>query len=81
MVRKHFKHRFFINIVLSFCGLFFVSRNYQTRLLMYFSERTDADAISVANALKFETPSDLKLLVLWIKTIKMQQSECWICPY
>jgi hypothetical protein len=31
-----------------------------------------------ANALKFETPSDLKLLVLWIKTIKMQQSECLI---
>jgi hypothetical protein len=21
------------------------------------------------------------LLVLWIKTIKMQQSECWIYPY
>jgi hypothetical protein len=55
---------------------------------MYFSEQgsnklirtiiygTDANAISVANALKFETPSDLKLLFV-DKTIKMQQSECW----
>jgi hypothetical protein len=56
---------------------------------MYFSEQgsnklirtiiygTDANAISVANALKFETPSRFKIVGFVDKTIKMQQSECW----
>jgi hypothetical protein len=60
------------------CTLSEQGTNKLIRTIIY---GTDANAISVANALKFETPSDLKLLVLWIKTIKMQQSECWICPY
>jgi hypothetical protein len=47
-------------------------RNKLIRTIIY---GTDANAISVANALKFETPSDLKLLVLWIKKSKCNKAN------
>lgn len=65
---------FFINIVLSFCGLFLYRVIIKQTFEMYFSEQgtnklirtiiygTDANAISVANALKFETPSRFKIV-------------------
>ncbi|MFV8378251.1 polysaccharide biosynthesis protein [Flavobacterium sp. LB3R33] len=65
---------FFINIVLSFCGLFLYRVIIKQTFEIYFSERgtnklirtiiygTDANAISVANALKFETPSRFKIV-------------------
>jgi FlaA1/EpsC-like NDP-sugar epimerase len=65
---------FFINIVLSFCGLFLYRVVIKQTFERYFSEQgtnklirtiiygTDANAISVANALKFETPSRFKIV-------------------
>ncbi|MBP4137820.1 MULTISPECIES: nucleoside-diphosphate sugar epimerase/dehydratase [Flavobacterium] len=64
----------FINIVLSFCGLFLYRVVVKQTFELYFSEKTssklirtviygtDANAISVANALKFETPSRFKIV-------------------
>ncbi|RTY86072.1 polysaccharide biosynthesis protein [Flavobacterium sp. RSP15] len=64
----------FINIVLSFCGLFLYRVVVKQTFEFYFSEKnnsklirtiiygTDANAISVANALKFETPSRFKIV-------------------
>ncbi|MET3028173.1 nucleoside-diphosphate sugar epimerase/dehydratase [Flavobacterium sp. UW10123] len=64
----------FINLVLSFCGLFLYLVVVKQTFEMYFSEKatsklirtviygTDANAISVANALKFETPSRFKIV-------------------
>ncbi|WP_281633884.1 polysaccharide biosynthesis protein [Flavobacterium luteolum] len=64
----------FINLVLSFCGLFLYRVVVKQTFEMYFSEKattklvrtviygTDANAISVANALKFETPSRFKIV-------------------
>ncbi len=65
---------FFINVVLSFCGLFLYRVVVKQTFELYFSEKgnnkliraiiygTDANAISVANALKFETPSRFKIV-------------------
>lgn len=65
---------FFINIVLSFCGLFVYRVIIKQTFELYFSEignekltrtiiyGTDANAISVANALKFETPMRFKIV-------------------
>ena len=65
---------FFINIVLSFCGLFLYRVMIKQTFELYFAEQgtnkliraiiygTDANAISVANALKFETPSRFKIV-------------------
>lgn len=64
----------FINVVLSFCGLFLYRVVVKQTFELYFSEKgnnnliraviygTDANAISVANALKFETPSRFKIV-------------------
>ena len=64
----------FINIVLSFCGLFFYrvivkqafeiyfSKNNNNKLIRTLIYGTDANAISVANALKFETPTRFKIV-------------------
>jgi len=64
----------FINIVLSFCGLFLYRVVVKQTFELYFIEKanhklikaviygTDANAISVANALKFETPSRFKIV-------------------
>jgi FlaA1/EpsC-like NDP-sugar epimerase len=64
----------FINLVLSFCGLFLYRVVVKQTFELYFSEKTstklirtviygtDANAISVANALKFETPSRFKIV-------------------
>jgi FlaA1/EpsC-like NDP-sugar epimerase len=64
----------FINIVLSFCGLFVYRIIVKQTFELYFTERndaklikaiiygTDANAISVANALNFETPTRFKIL-------------------
>jgi FlaA1/EpsC-like NDP-sugar epimerase len=64
----------FINIVLSFCGLFVYRVIVKQTFELYFTERndnklikaiiygTDANAISVANALNFETPIRFKIL-------------------
>ncbi|OCB76669.1 polysaccharide biosynthesis protein [Flavobacterium crassostreae] len=64
----------FINTVLSFCGLFlyrvivkqsfelYVSENSTNNLIRTVIYGTDANAISVANALKFETPSRFKIV-------------------
>ncbi|MFV8370396.1 polysaccharide biosynthesis protein [Flavobacterium sp. LB2R40] len=64
----------FINIVLSFCGLFLYRVVVKQTFELYFSEKsnenlirtviygTDANAISVANALKFETPCRFKIV-------------------
>ncbi|OXB00991.1 polysaccharide biosynthesis protein [Flavobacterium plurextorum] len=64
----------FINLVLSFCSLFLYRVVVKQTFEMYFSEKTnsklirtviygtDANAISVANALKFETPSRFKIV-------------------
>ncbi len=64
----------FINIVLSFCGLFLYRVIVKQAFEIYFSEKistklirtvvygTDANAISVANALKFETPTRFKII-------------------
>ena len=64
----------FINIVLSFCGLFLYRVIVKQTFELYFSEKsssklirtviygTDANALSVANALKFETPSRFKIV-------------------
>jgi len=64
----------FINIVLSFCGLFLYRVVVKQTFELYFVEKTnhklikaiiygtDANAISVANALKFETPSRFKIV-------------------
>jgi FlaA1/EpsC-like NDP-sugar epimerase len=64
----------FINIVLSFCGLFLYRVIIKQSFEAYFSESndgklirtliygTDANAISVANALKFESPSRFKIV-------------------
>ena len=64
----------FINIVLSFCGLFLYRVIIKQTFELYFSDQgtnklirtiiygTDANAISVANALKFETPSRFKIV-------------------
>jgi FlaA1/EpsC-like NDP-sugar epimerase len=65
---------FFINMVLSFCGLFLYRVVVKQTFELYFVEKndakliktiiygTDANAISIANALKFETPSRFKIL-------------------
>ena len=65
---------FFINIVLSFCGLFIYRIIIKQTFELYFSEigaeklirtiiyGTDANAISIANALKFETPTRFKIV-------------------
>ncbi|MBC7845858.1 MAG: polysaccharide biosynthesis protein [Flavobacterium sp.] len=64
----------FINIVLSFCGLFLYRVVVKQMFELYFMEKsdqklikaiiygTDANAISVANALKFESPSRFKIV-------------------
>ncbi|MGQ7945261.1 polysaccharide biosynthesis protein [Flavobacterium sp. WC2509] len=64
----------FINIVLSFCALFlyrvvvkqtfelYLSDKNTTKLIRTIIYGTDANAISVANALKFETPSRFKIV-------------------
>ena len=64
----------FINVVLSFCGLFLYRVIVKQTFELYFSEThtqklirtiiygTDANALSVANALKFETPSRFKIV-------------------
>jgi FlaA1/EpsC-like NDP-sugar epimerase len=64
----------FINIVLSFCGLFLYRVVVKQTFELYFSSQSsdgvtkaviygaDANAISVANALKFETPSRFKIV-------------------
>jgi len=64
----------FINIVLSFCGLFVYRVIVKQTFELYFTEKndnklikaiiygTDANAISVANALNFETPTRFKIL-------------------
>ncbi len=64
----------FINIVLSFCGLFLYRVIVKQTFELYFSGKndaklirtviygTDANAISVANALKFESPSRFKIV-------------------
>lgn len=64
----------FINIVLSFCGLFLYRVVVKQTFELYLSDKntaklirtviygTDANAISVANALKFETPSRFKIV-------------------
>ncbi|MGO4770960.1 polysaccharide biosynthesis protein [Flavobacterium sp. W22_SRS_FK3] len=64
----------FINLVLSFCGLFLYRVIVKQTFEIYFSEKTDsklirtviygtdANAISVANALKFESPSRFKIV-------------------
>jgi len=64
----------FINVVLSFCGLFLYRVVVKQTFELYFSETnthklirtviygTDANAISVANALKIETPSRFKIV-------------------
>lgn len=64
----------FINIVLSFCGLFLYRVVVKQTFELYFSDQgtnklirtiiygTDANAISVANALKFETPTRFKIV-------------------
>ena len=65
---------FFINMVLSFCGLFLYRVVVKQTFELYFIEKnenkliktiiygTDANAISIANALRFETPSRFKIL-------------------
>jgi FlaA1/EpsC-like NDP-sugar epimerase len=65
---------FFINIVLSFCGLFLYRVVVKQAFEVYFIEKsnlkltktiiygTDANAISIASALKFETPARFKIL-------------------
>ena len=65
---------FFINIVFSFCGLLIYRVIIKQTFELYFSEigteklirtiiyGTDANAISVANALKFETPTRFKIV-------------------
>ena len=65
---------FFINIVLSFCGLFLYRVVVKQTFELYFIEKnsskliktiiygTDANAISIASALKFETPSRFKII-------------------
>lgn len=64
----------FINVVLSFCGLFLYRVIVKQTFELYFSEKdtnkliraiiygTDANAISVANALRFESPSRFKIV-------------------
>ena len=64
----------FINVVLSFCGLFLYRVVVKQTFELYFSDQgtnklirtiiygTDANAISVANALKFETPTRFKIV-------------------
>lgn len=64
----------FINIVLSYCGLFLYRLSVKQTFEFYFLEKTDgnliktlvygtdANAISIANALKFETPSRFKIV-------------------
>ena len=64
----------FINIVLSYCGLFLYRVIVKQTFELYFTDSnddkliktiiygTDANAISVANALKFETPSRFKIV-------------------
>jgi FlaA1/EpsC-like NDP-sugar epimerase len=64
----------FINVVLSFCGLFlyrvivkqtfelYLSEKSTTKLIRTIIYGTDANAISVANALKFETPTRFKIV-------------------
>lgn len=65
---------FFINIVLSFCGLFlyrvvvkqtfelYLIEKNNTKLIKTIIYGTDANALSIANALKFETPSRFKII-------------------
>nr|WP_121338623.1 nucleoside-diphosphate sugar epimerase/dehydratase [Flavobacterium sp. 123] len=64
----------FINIVFSFCALFLYRVLVKRSFELYFSEKADtklirtviygadANAISVSNALKFETPSRFKIV-------------------
>ena len=73
-VKAFLNTAFFINIVLSFCGLFLYRVIIKQTFEAYFSEigkeklirtiiyGTDANAISVANALKFEIPSRFKIV-------------------
>lgn len=65
---------FFVNFVLSFCGLFLYRIAVKQAFEIYFTEKspiklkkviiygTDANAISVANAIKIETPPRFKIL-------------------
>ena len=65
---------FFVNFVVSFCGLFLYRIAVKQAFEIYFSEKspiklkkviiygTDANAISVANAIKIETPPRFKIL-------------------
>lgn len=64
----------FFNTILSFCGLFLYRVLVKQAFELYFSDKksanlirtviygTDANAISVANALNFETPSRFKIV-------------------
>ena len=73
--RKAFSNiALFINVLLSFCGLFLYRVVVKQTFELYFSDSndskliktiiygTDANAISIANALKFETPSRFKII-------------------
>ena len=65
---------FFINMVLSFCGLFlyrvvvkqtfehYIAEKNDVKLIRTLIYGTDANAISVANALKLESPSRFKIV-------------------
>lgn len=65
---------FFVNFVVSFCGLFLYRIAVKQAFEIYFSEKspiklkkviiygTDANAISVANAIKIEAPPRFKIL-------------------
>jgi FlaA1/EpsC-like NDP-sugar epimerase len=72
---KFFKNSaLFINVVLSFCGLFLYRVIVKQTFELYFLEKTelnltktliygtDANAISIANALKFEEPLRFKII-------------------
>jgi FlaA1/EpsC-like NDP-sugar epimerase len=72
---KFFKNTaLFINVVLSFCGLFLYRVIVKQTFELYFLEKTelnltktliygtDANAISIANALKFEEPLRFKII-------------------
>jgi FlaA1/EpsC-like NDP-sugar epimerase len=90
---KIFKNTaFFINIVLSYCGLFFYRVIVKQAFEIYFSQKsnvklirtliygTDANAISVANALKFETPTRFKIVGFVDKNDKNQSKRMLDLP-
>lgn len=82
----------FINIVLSFCGLFLYRVIVKQTFELYFSEKgnnkliraviygTDANAISVANALRSETPTRFKIVGFVDKTNSNQNKRMLDLP-